>query len=721
MAGGSDDVLRSAIRIDVIGGDDPAEIRSFSQTTAALWERLQNGGLLQYGSREEIRTGAPSDEPQSNQPNVVLVNEGTGPHYWVYLVGTGWVAMSSTALPASHVLATNAALGGQHTITGGVAGYVLRASAAGAANFQALAFTDMDGSHLLATQAALGAQHTISGAADGNVLRASGATTAKFQNLGHGDLTGLAAGDPHTQYLLLAGRAGGQTAIGGTASGENLTLQSTAHATRGGIVLSDNTAIATTVEAYQRLAIGGTIASASDTMMTINSSGTFTIGHVNVSVLANILGGTIARAGFAGVAAQSIVRVSGGATGAGSISSLRSLEIDAFTNATGTIDVLYGLYIDSVVAGTNNYAIYTGSGYTRLGGNTAVGTTPLATQRLSVRFITDMSAAYSGFSVTNEGTGAGGAFIQRAMYAAVQSNPTIGTTQSGTVYILRSGLSLGGAGTTTNAKGLYVESVIGGTVTNLHGFYYSSPLGGGTLTNEYGFYCENVNNGTTLNYAIKTHAGVVSFGDVMRTGDGGTTDYTEFEADGTMEFNGAATVWDDMRIVPGAFSFPGTADPTLESWQPAGSGTTFKVYKFKKNDEVQASVQLSHGYKEGSDVYFHVHWTPADRGIAEGTALVGWKVDYSWANIDGTFGASATVDLSDACQSTDDDHLMTPDVLVSGTGKTISSIFELRIYRSDTGADDTWAGGTGAQSPALLEFDIHYEKDTVGSRLTLTK
>lgn len=59
----------------------------------------------------------------------------------------------------------------------------------------------------------------------------------------HGQLTGL-TDDDHPQYQLLAGRAGGQTIIGGTASGEDLTLQSTAHATRGDIVASDSLLVA---------------------------------------------------------------------------------------------------------------------------------------------------------------------------------------------------------------------------------------------------------------------------------------------------------------------------------------------------------------------------------------------------------------------------------------------------------------------------------------------
>ena len=52
----------------------------------------------------------------------------------------------------------------------------------------------------------------------------------------HGGLTGL-ADDDHTQYALLAGRSGGQTLIGGTASGNLLTLQSTSHATKGAVKL----------------------------------------------------------------------------------------------------------------------------------------------------------------------------------------------------------------------------------------------------------------------------------------------------------------------------------------------------------------------------------------------------------------------------------------------------------------------------------------------------
>jgi hypothetical protein len=54
----------------------------------------------------------------------------------------------------------------------------------------------------------------------------------------HSMLIGLAA-DDHTQYTMLAGRAGGQVQIGGTAASENLVLQSTANATRGNVLYRD--------------------------------------------------------------------------------------------------------------------------------------------------------------------------------------------------------------------------------------------------------------------------------------------------------------------------------------------------------------------------------------------------------------------------------------------------------------------------------------------------
>ncbi len=183
----------------------------------------------------------------------------------------------------------------------------------------------------------------------------------------------------------------------------------------------------------------------------------------------------------------------------------------------------------------------------------------------------------------------------------------------------------------------------------------------------------------------------------------------------------SAFSWDDIRIVPGAFKFAGAADPSLQNWQPGGSGATLKVYKFKNNDEAFVSCQIPHSYAQGENIRVHVHWSPCDRGNEESGSYVGWKADITWANISGVFASTTTYDLSDMCTGTDDYHEITADVEMSGAGKSISSMLMCRIYRSDTGADDTWVGTLNAQSPALLEMDFHFPKDAYGSRWNLVK
>lgn len=177
--------------------------------------------------------------------------------------------------------------------------------------------------------------------------------------------------------------------------------------------------------------------------------------------------------------------------------------------------------------------------------------------------------------------------------------------------------------------------------------------------------------------------------------------------------------WDDIRIVPGAFQFAGASDPSLKSWQPGGAGATYKVYAFQSGNEVFFTVQMPHAYIVGTPLYFHVHWTPADRGVAEDTKTVAWKVDYSIADFGKVFPASTTLDLTDTCDGVDDKHLNTGSVIIAAPGITgISAMLVCRLYRD---AGDTWVGVTVAQSPVLLEVDIHYRLDAPGSKYAWKK
>jgi hypothetical protein len=197
---------------------------------------------------------------------------------------------------------------------------------------------------------------------------------------------------------------------------------------------------------------------------------------------------------------------------------------------------------------------------------------------------------------------------------------------------------------------------------------------------------------------------------------GGASNYLAIEADGTLELNGDGTAWDDMRVTPGSFDRPGTSDPAYYAYDVNGSGTTIDLTEWAKNDYGTFTVQLPHTYKQGTDIRVHAHWTPGGNGVAESGNYVGWKCIYSWANIDGAFGNPATADLSDVCDGTNHKHQMTPAVALTGTSKNISSMLVCKFIRTDTGADDTWAGAGAGNLPLLLEVDFHFEINTIGSR-----
>jgi hypothetical protein len=132
--------------------------------------------------------------------------------------------------------------------------------------------------------------------------------------------------------------------------------------------------------------------------------------------------------------------------------------------------------------------------------------------------------------------------------------------------------------------------------------------------------------------------------------------------------------------------------------------------------EVFGSVQFPHKYKEGSLIYPHVHWAGEDPSAGN----VVWKLEYLWVNIGAALQANTTIVSRTVANDTSvaGKHRMNnvPDIGIDGTGKTISSILQYRLYRDGTNSADTYT-----KKAYLSEFDIHFEIDTVGSRTATTK
>jgi hypothetical protein len=160
-------------------------------------------------------------------------------------------------------------------------------------------------------------------------------------------------------------------------------------------------------------------------------------------------------------------------------------------------------------------------------------------------------------------------------------------------------------------------------------------------------------------------------------------------------------VWEDLRA-------PASGINPAGSLAPPAVNTADGSLTFGKNDVICAWFQLPHSYYEGSELRVHIHWSKATTN----NGTVNWQMKYKWANIGDVMPA-----FSDLVTGTEgiptsnvvDKHALVEWEPISGVGKTISSM--ICIYLVRTGTGDTFTGDAN-----LYEIDIHYQRDTRGSR-----
>lgn len=201
-------------------------------------------------------------------------------------------------------------------------------------------------------------------------------------------------------------------------------------------------------------------------------------------------------------------------------------------------------------------------------------------------------------------------------------------------------------------------------------------------------------------------------------------------------------LYDDVRVPATAVQGGGVKDPDFGSVLPAGN---LRTWRFDKNvvEELFFVVQFPHSFKEGSTIYPHIHWMPVDTD----TGSVVWGLEYSWADVNGTFQAPPVVTYTTIAPVTmlttlapttaapttppvDSDVIYTTDAAdgvawkhqvtsfspIDGAEFGISSMLVCRIFRAANSPHDTYDADA-----ALLEFDIHIVKDAAGSLNEFTK
>lgn len=178
-----------------------------------------------------------------------------------------------------------------------------------------------------------------------------------------------------------------------------------------------------------------------------------------------------------------------------------------------------------------------------------------------------------------------------------------------------------------------------------------------------------------------------------------------FEGDYFENHRRVVEVWDDLRFPANSLSRPAANAAQVNDSYFGGQVLDFTFGN--KVQTAQFNAQMSHAWKEESDIEFHLHLT----GSADVTGTTQWSFTYAWANMDASFAVeldiSQTIDISVG----DDFHISGEIGDITAPTKQISSMLVCSLSRMGTQGGDTYAGDVH-----LLEADFHYQKDTNGSR-----
>lgn len=340
-------------------------------------------------------------------------------------------------------------------------------------------------------------------------------------------------------------------------------------------------------------------------------------------------------------------------------------------------------------------------------GTSGLGTTPWQTD-IEATLNALAKATYQGSTWGSTDTFNVPGKLDVASTAYFASNVGIGTTSAPTSPLsfaaaecdkitLFNGLAFG-FGVGTNLLEMYTHSVAADIA-----FGYDSS---GTLVPR--AFLDNGNG----NFGVGTITPAARFDNRGTLRSGTTANYSEFEADGTLKFNGTATVWDDLRTPVQNLIVPATKNPAWGAFN-GGQALFFDATTVAGNqEEVYFSLQMPHSWKEGStSLVPHVHVS----STAGSPGNTRWALAYTWANIGSTFQAPTTVFAIQPDMDTLK-HTVADFTAISGAGKTIGSMLICKLYRNGASTLDTYP-----EDAVLLEFDMHYEIDTVGSRATTAK
>ena len=175
----------------------------------------------------------------------------------------------------------------------------------------------------------------------------------------------------------------------------------------------------------------------------------------------------------------------------------------------------------------------------------------------------------------------------------------------------------------------------------------------------------------------------------------------------------AEVVWDDINFGSGQAQLPAASSPGVVTFTDnLGADTGIATAGYAVGEKLSYATEYLHDVKEGSDIYFHVHFQCDD--APTGTDYVKWQIEYTITR-DGATCAPTTTITKEIAVDTQYEQLRADFDLASGTGLQTGDQIKCTLLRvASTG--DAYAG-----EAKLVTFGVHVQKDTIGSRQILAK
>jgi len=182
---------------------------------------------------------------------------------------------------------------------------------------------------------------------------------------------------------------------------------------------------------------------------------------------------------------------------------------------------------------------------------------------------------------------------------------------------------------------------------------------------------------------------------------------------GTINDYPLVSLWNDIQfnIESGRVS-----NANFPDWDSLTTNTG--AYKFDVDDYIDLGAQeMLHGWKEESDVYFHVH-TALDGANSSGSSYYAkFKVYVAYADEGGVYTeTNKDIEIEIPDGTADLTHLFGVAEALDMTGLTIGTQMNVRLKRI--------AATTGDEYPNhifVTQVGLHYEVDLLGSRQVGTK